>query len=805
MTTHPSACQGCSACCAVLVEESDGVITAVKGNPASPATGGAVCPALQITLQQRVDPDRVTTPLLRTNPVKKRGEDPGFKPVSWDYALDLIAERMLALRREGKGERLVVSRGRCTGISNLLFKALPDIFGTPNRITHDGICAEAEKLACGSMDGIWDYRDFDFANAECIVLWGADPLVSNRCKPIANKLLPKLADSVRVFVVDPHFSYTATRLGTDCWVPIIPGTDGALALAMAHVILIEGLWSKDYVGDFADGRNRFKTGGEVDPACFEERGTLGLIDWWNSELRYRTPQWAAPLCGVSASRIVEMARALATAGSRSISWVSPGVTMTARGLASGMACHALNALTGSIDSAGGVRRLPLLGCAPWPSTEPYQDTEARRANACEPVDQRRYRGLMAAKDGSIHANTLTNRLADAILCGEPYPVEMMIGYWNNFAFSCSDTQRWEEALAKLPFFVHVTTNVSETSRFADIVLPAKNHLYETWGYAVSRMQGHSCVHLQTPVIAAPGEARADESEFPFMLAQKLAAKRFCALLDYYRDCFPEVLTGKAPSNGIELGRNAVQQITRPLWEAGGSWERFLSCGVAEGVGAKAPLRAAGELAALPTPSGRFEFCSSVIARMLAEYTTLHDISQEQAVAELGYECSARLLAMPHWEAPLRVGDAVDYPLVFSQHRAFASLEGRSANTELFQRMKGMDPGDEAWGDVLKVHPDDLARLGIEDGAMTRLVSPIGSAQVKVRAWKGVLPGVVSKCYGQGHWAYGRIAALDFERSIPRGVNANELVPAVYEGVSGATARHGGVMRVRLERIDDTLS
>ena len=70
MTTHPSACQGCSACCAVLVEESDGVITAVKGSPASPATGGAVCPALQITLQQLADPDRVTTPLLRTNPVK---------------------------------------------------------------------------------------------------------------------------------------------------------------------------------------------------------------------------------------------------------------------------------------------------------------------------------------------------------------------------------------------------------------------------------------------------------------------------------------------------------------------------------------------------------------------------------------------------------------------------------------------------------------------------------------------------------------------------------------------------------------
>lgn len=232
MSIRPSTCQGCASYCSVLVEEEDGRIIRVKGNPANRATEGAVCPALQITLQQQADPDRVTTPLRRRNPKKGRLEDPRFERISWDEALDEIADHMLDLHRRGVGERLVITRGRCTSINGLLFKALPDIFGTPNRITHDGVCAEAEKLATGALDGIWDYRDHNFENAECIVLWGTDPVVSNRFKSVACKVFPKLANQTKIFVVSPHRSLAVERVGMESWVPIVPGTDGALALAM---------------------------------------------------------------------------------------------------------------------------------------------------------------------------------------------------------------------------------------------------------------------------------------------------------------------------------------------------------------------------------------------------------------------------------------------------------------------------------------------------------------------------------------------------------------------------------------------
>ena len=781
-----------------------GEIVSVEGNERNLATGGAVCPVLRVALQQASDPDRVLVPLRRTNPVKARGIDPGFTPISWDEALEEVADRMLALRRAGKAQHLVVSKGRSTEISGLLFSALPDIYGTPNRMTHDTICAEAEKLATGALDGVWDYHDYDFEHVECIVMWGADPLVANRFKAPFLRAFADLKRRARIFVVDPHRSLTAEKAGKDAWVPVVCGCDGALALAMAHVICAQGLWNRSYVGDFADGHNRFAGGAEVDASLFSERHVRGLVRWWNVELRLRDPAWAEEKCGVPAARIIEMARAFAAASNRAVSWVSPGVTMSARGVASGMSCYALNGLVGSIGARGGVLVFPSMPLDPLPDTRPYQDETARAALEHPVVDGRQARGFMAAQAGRIHRNYVTNRLADAILDGDPYPIEMMIAYWNNFAFSCTGAGRWERALAKLPFFVHMTTNISETSHFADIVLPAAHHLLEGRGYATgfvkSRARQRTCISLQAPAVAPAGKAKGDEGEFPYLLAEKLAAKGFPALLDYYREACSDPETGACPRDGGELALAAVKLRTRPVWEVRGGWKRFAASGVLCS-DASCPRADDGPVADLPTESGCFEFESSHIARMLEEYARVHDISTDAAYGELGYGAGAVLAPFPHWEEPLRYGAVDEFPLVFSQHRAFASLEGRSANTPLFQDMKAFDPGDLAWDDVVKVHPDDLRRLGMEDGQMVEMSSPFGSVVVRAHAWDGTLRGTVSKCYGQGHWAYGHVAALDFEQGVPRGGNANEILPAAYERMSASTARHGGVVRVKLEPVD----
>lgn len=194
-----SACQGCLSNCSVLVTVEGGHAVRVRGNAASAATGGGACPALAITLEQEYDPDRVTTPLRRRNPRKGRGVDPRFEPVTWDEALDELADRMMTLRRAGHPGRFVLAKGRSTGINEVLTRVLPEIYGTPNSCNHDSICADAEKLATGVMDGTYDYHDYDWEHLECAILWGADPIASNRQKAHANEPFPRRCVVVRRF------------------------------------------------------------------------------------------------------------------------------------------------------------------------------------------------------------------------------------------------------------------------------------------------------------------------------------------------------------------------------------------------------------------------------------------------------------------------------------------------------------------------------------------------------------------------------------------------------------------------------
>ena len=811
----PSACQGCLSNCPVLVTVEGGRAVRVRGNAASAATGGGACPALAITLEQEYDPDRVTTPLRRRNPRKGRGVDPRFESVTWDEALDELADRMMALRRAGHPERFALAKGRSTGINEVLTRVLPEIYGTPNSFNHDSICADAEKLATGAMDGTYDYHDYDWEHLECAILWGADPVASNRQKAHARRVLPEaLRRGATVYVVDPRRSMTAelvekkARSDAGCWVPVAPGTDGALASAIARVILAEGLWNRDYVGDFEGAENLFAEAaqfkGRVDEGFFRERFTHGVCAWWNEELFDKTPEWAESETGVPSSVIARMARAFARAGQRAVSWISPGVAMSARGLYSGMACYALNGLVGSVGAEGGVLAFPSLPVEKLPSTEPYRDEVARRACSQPRVDAPQRPDFLCAKAGRAHRAPVTNLIPEAIEGGR---VDTLVAYWCNFPFSCTGAKRWERALEKLPFLVHVTTHVSEMSQFADIVLPACHHLFETWGFARCRQNMRSSVVLERPCVEAFGESRNDEAGLAFALAEKLADRGFPAVLDFFQRECADPCTGAAPTSGDELAEYALKAMTASFWRPDGAgdagvsekaWRGF----IAKGLWETDPVRGRqkGEAPSpLPAPTGRFEFESGALRRAFEEHARRFGLDPEGAAASLGYGARGRKSLVPHYEPPVRKGSEREFPFVFSQHRSIVNLEGRSANAPLYHKLKRLDPGDEPGDDVVKIHPSDMERLGLQSGDAVRVSSPEGSIVVRAKAWSGTLPGVVVKCYGQGHWAYGHVAARDLEQGVPRGGNNNEIIPAEWERASGATARHGGLTRVRIER------
>ena len=104
-----------------------------------------------------------------------------------------------------------------------------------------------------------------------------------------------------------------------------------------------------------------------------------------------------------------------------------------------------------------------------------------------------------------------------------------------------------------------------------------------------------------------------------------------------------------------------------------------------------------------------------------------------------------------------------------------------------------------WDDVLKINPKDAAKLGVKDGDMVKLTSTTGSYRIRARLWEGIRPGSVTKCFGQGHWAYGKVAAKDYRKAIPLGLNNNEVMPFETERLSGSNVRNGGFTGVRIEK------
>ena len=817
-------CQGCTSWCAVQVKVVDGRAIHLRGNPNAKANHGKICPRPHLALQQVYDPDRVRQPMKRTNPRKGRDQDPGFVPISWDEAMDMVADKIMELRNNDETEKFALFRGRYTYMRDLLYGAVPKIIGSPHAISHSAICAEAEKFSSYYVEGLWDYRDYDIEHTRYILSWGADPVSSNRQVPHAINFWGAMRDQATVAVVDPRLSATAAKANE--WLPVIPGEDGALAVAMAHVILTEGVWNKAFVGDFADGQNRFVAGAMVPeqiaqapadgetatdaaPAMvpvFNENQTYGIVKWWNLELKDRTPEWAAERTGIPAEQIRRVALGFAAAAPRAISWVSPGASMQARGGYSGMAAHALNGLVGSFDSIGGVVAKGKDPADHVPDMKPYMDEVAAKKSKLPKIDQRGTLAFPALNKGKSGGGVVTNAAADGMLAKSPNEIKMAIGYWCNFTFSCSGAQRWEQALSALPFFVHITTNASEMTMFADVVLPAAHQLFEKSGFIKSKQNLHSYISLNQRVIEPIVDAKMDESEVTWMLAEKLRDRGFDNLYRYYTEAFADPETGAHPANAVEFTEYALKMLTRGCWDSTHEkygkygdklegWADFKEKGVWNAHRYAYDQR----LGAFKTETKKIEFYSETLKKALTGHAERHNVSVDAVMEATNYEARGELAFVPHFEPAVRHGDAAEFPLIFFEHRSRLNREGRSANCTWYQAHKNADPGDENWDDVLKMNPVDGAKLGLANGEMVRVTSTNGAITVRLKLWEGVRPGTVAKCYGQGHWAYGRVAAANFAQRMPRGGNNNELHEAEFERLSGSTARHGGATRVKVER------
>ncbi|WP_028865486.1 molybdopterin-dependent oxidoreductase [Psychromonas aquimarina] len=793
-------CNGCTSFCAKQVYIQDGRALHIRGNEYSKVHGTASCPRQYLALQELYDPDRVRTPMLRGNPEKGRGIDPQFKSISWEEAIKLMADQFMALREQNETHRYVALRGRYSYLSDLLIKNFTQVMGSPNAITHSALCAEADKLGSFFTEGNWGYRQYDIKDTRYILSFGVDPLSSNRqvsyyCKEWGNTL-----DRAQVAIVDPRFSASAAK--ADEWLPVVPGQDAALGLALAHQVMVNGGWHRPFVGDFVDGKNRFIAGSEVEPDSFKEQHTLGLVEWWNLELKDRTPEWAAELCGIKAEQIRRIAVKLADAAPKVQIWRSRGAQMQHRGGYTAIALHALNGLLGSIDQEGGVLKWASVPLGKMPSSKKYVDEVGSHGLKMEKIDRRGRLEYPALKKGKSGGGVVTAAVAESILSEDPYLPEFVLGYFNNFTFSAPGGQQWEKALKKVSFVTHLTTNISEFSYYADLILPAPHFMFERWGIQKTAGNRYTQVSISQPAVKRLGMSVEDECGLPWLLAEELAKRGFENPLNYLKTEFKDPETGREPTSADEVALYATKILTQTFWDPAkykegdhlSGWQEFME----KGIWNSKPYAFRKRWSHMKTKSKKFEFYSETLKYALQKHAKKHHTDVDGVMQATGYLARGELAFIPHYETPYRFGDESKFPMLFVDYKSRLNREGRSANTAWYQYNLDIDPGSHKLADAAKLNPLDAQKLGISDGDTIRITSLQGSITCQAALFEGVRPGTVAKAFGQGHWAYGRTASQQFGKT-PFGGNNNELLPPVYEQLSGSSAFYGQI-GVRVEKV-----
>ena len=811
-------CQGCTTWCPAEVFVQNGRAVKVRGNRYSKQNEGILCPRAHLGLQQVYDPDRIKVPMKRTNPKKGRGEDPKFVPISWDEALNTVADKMMELRKNGESEKYCLMRGRYTYLRDLIYEIMTKVYGSPNNISHSSMCAEAEKFGAYYTEGYWGYRDYDIDNAKYILIWGCDPVASNRMVPAAIKRFGNAIERGTMAVVDPRLTTSAAKAHE--WLPIDPGTDAAAALAIAHVMLTEGIWYKDFVGDFKDGKNRFKKGKTVNESDFAEKESSGIVKWWNLVVKDMTPKKAAKLCNVDDDQIVRIARGMAKAAPNVCVWMGPGAGMHARGAYNSMAVHALAGLTGGVDNEGGSLQTAKIPVNKAPKAyKKFLDDVAKKKTKLKKIDQRGYLNLPNLKKGKPGSGVSTNNVATGILAKDPMEIKMIVGYMNNFNFANNGTKKWEKALESVPFITHLTTHVSEFSMYADIIIPCRMNSFERWGFVKTKANRYATCTLNQAVIEPVFHALNDETEFPFLIGEKLKERGFPNLLDCLQAVYTDPETGRKPRTSMELTEFALKYYTQKMWDGkkdvGGDkingWAEMKKRGMWNSdpykyrkhwggkFGKTSTDKKTGKKKTKGTVTHKFEFYSETLKKALGKHAKKHSVSIDKVMEACNYQARGELAFVPHYEEPLRHGSRKEYPFVFIDYKSRLNREGRSANNPWYYEFKHVDPGDVGYQDTLRINPTDGKKLKLKDGDKVKISSVEDSGICTIRLWDGVKPGTVSKSFGQGHWAYGRTAAAKFGKE-ERGANNNTIIPWELERLSGSNARNGGHALVKIEKI-----
>jgi anaerobic selenocysteine-containing dehydrogenase len=436
-------CTLCYHSCGCRVTVEDGVAVTIEGLKSHPINKGQLCPKGENALASVYSPERLRQPMKRT-----KG---GFKPVSWDRALDDISARLLRLKETYGPQVLGVFCGS-VGVENMemagLTQRFKSAFGSPNFFSVESVCYRMRIQTRQITFGKYPTEEL---NSNLYILWGHNPDASDF--PLKLALEENLKKGSRLVVIDPRRIPLADK--ADMYLRIRPGTDGALALAMIHVIIEEGLYDREFIDAHTTG-----------------------FDQLVPHIEPYTPEWAEGITWVPADSIRKLARVFAGTKGAGIYQGTSTQDQTANGTQNSRAFSILQVITGNVNVPGGwvISPRPRLG-------------DVGLNGAGEPLGMDQY-PLFVELWGRRSPYGVVTMVPENI----PESLKAFLVVGGNPLVSMPDSNAFKEAFEKLDLLVVLDMFMTETAQAAHYVLPACSHL-EKWGVAYSYNVCHCLPYL----------------------------------------------------------------------------------------------------------------------------------------------------------------------------------------------------------------------------------------------------------------------------------------------------------------------
>jgi anaerobic selenocysteine-containing dehydrogenase len=440
----PTLCAMCGPspyACGVYAFVKDERFVRVAGMKESPVNQGSLCPKGHAAPQWVYSPDRLKYPLKR---VGKKGEGK-FEKISWDEAIGVIADT-LKRQKDAYGPESLAFLAPAFRSYNDYLRRFLTVHGSPN-YGHSGICVMQRAFAFMYTVADWPAPEID--KSDLIIYWGRQPIFSAPAMASPRMLVTAKKRGAKIIAIKPSVEPDVGM--ADIWVPIRPGTDAALALALLHVVVDEDLIDKAFIEQWCYGFDQLK-----------------------AHIRQYPPEWAEKITGVPAEQIREVARLYATTKKAAID-LGNGVEHAPSANDTIRAAAILIAVTGHLDRPGGNlfgRRVP--STMPMPRSimlwERY--TQEMIEKLVGPEFPRAFQPFLEGLTSAYY------RIFESILTEKPYPIKTVIAPGTQPTVSTRGSKKVVEALKKLDFYVVVDVTRTADMAYADIVIPVATS-YET--------------------------------------------------------------------------------------------------------------------------------------------------------------------------------------------------------------------------------------------------------------------------------------------------------------------------------------